>query len=506
MQRLIEVLKAPGSQSPITVTAPMKLVLPAGVLEDVHIASAIDDDEKLDNHSGHGLKKATLDRWLDNIVKASGSTPVFVLIVCGLLAWAFLGIPYGHSEEWPILISDIQAILCYIFDSFIMRQQFNAQQQHIRFSASLRSRHQNLKNMLLQLSCQPRVAGGAALVQESPQDTFEVEVLPECWLGWLATKASLAFGHFITLCLFWAGIFVWLGFGNYCDWSNQWQLYINSATSALMVLIFAFLAYIQEWHGTSTQKCLTRLTQIDCDLEKSLRQATNYATENSTIIVAPPSMSKIQRAIFYYADLVGTLTGIVILIIVIVVWIALGPLLSFNANWWLIIGTYAGLVGMHDGFVLRNLQKNLRMREDETFEQNKLEDIELLEILGARAHQESPVQKHSLSYRISNRISNVFSHELAVVVGLLTVVGLLVAATVMGWSTTGQLICNFPPSIIESFVMMVVLSAHNMSDGQRRDDLESFYATRVQVAKYVQQFSRHSIALSEQGKLIKILE
>lgn len=30
-----------------------------------------------------------------------------------------------------------------------------------------------------------------------------------------------------------------------------------------------------------------------------------------------------------------------------------------NDNWWLLIGTYAGLIGMNDGFVLRNVQHRL---------------------------------------------------------------------------------------------------------------------------------------------------
>lgn len=33
-------------------------------------------------------------------------------------------------------------------------------------------------------------------------------------------------------------------------------------------------------------------------------------------------------------------------------WICIGPLLPFSSSRWLLIGTYAGLVGMNDGFVL----------------------------------------------------------------------------------------------------------------------------------------------------------
>jgi low-affinity ferrous iron transport protein len=55
-------------------------------------------------------------------------------------------------------------------------------------------------------------------------------------------------GHIATVFGFWVCIFIWVGFGKYCNWSNTWQLYINSATSALMVFILAFLANIRERH------------------------------------------------------------------------------------------------------------------------------------------------------------------------------------------------------------------------------------------------------------------
>jgi low-affinity ferrous iron transport protein len=81
--------------------------------------------------------------------------------------------------------------------------------------------------------------------------------------------------------------------------------------------------------------------------------------------------------IFYYADVVGTLVGIIMLVIVLMVWLAIGPVVTFNDNWWLFIGTYPGLVGMNDGFVLGNTQNKLSQFEDHQFRLIDQQDAKL---------------------------------------------------------------------------------------------------------------------------------
>ena len=67
-----------------------------------------------------------MDRWFDKIVEASGSEFVYFTIIIALLTWAFLGIPFGHSNNWQITVSDAQAIVNMISDAFLMRQQLNS--------------------------------------------------------------------------------------------------------------------------------------------------------------------------------------------------------------------------------------------------------------------------------------------------------------------------------------------------------------------------------------------
>src|ERR1700761_6675353 len=80
-------------------------------------------------------KKRRLDRWLDKVVQFSGSQFVFVSVLTALLAWALLGIKFGRDKTWQILISDVQAIICYIFDSFLVRQQLNAYEEDMAVAA-----------------------------------------------------------------------------------------------------------------------------------------------------------------------------------------------------------------------------------------------------------------------------------------------------------------------------------------------------------------------------------
>ncbi|KAH7115346.1 Low affinity iron permease-domain-containing protein [Dactylonectria estremocensis] len=408
-----------------------------------------------------------LDRGLDVVVRFAGSEPVFLSLMTGLLVWAFLGIWFGHSMQWAVIISNIQAILSYIFDSFLMRQQLNEYERDIRAAAMLRSRIHSQKRMVREIVASSRYRLPAANELSLKMD--DVNLPAEKWLGRVSTFLSAILGHIVTVGLFWLGVFVWIGFGHSLGWSDQWQLYINSATSALMLLIFAFLTNIHERHGAHIEKCLDTLFEVDSAIEARLRTLTGDITPNPVVTVPAPKVGRLQRAIFYYADVVGTLVGIAILITVLIAWLAVGPLMSFNSNWWLLIGTYAGLVGMNDGFVLDNVQSRLNSYVDDAFEQVIFDDLYTPE------KAENPGQKVTISQRLSVKINRICSHPATVVIGFLAIIGLLVGATAMEWTMTGQLLCNVPPSIIESFFMMILITSHNMSDDKRRADLQAIY-------------------------------
>lgn len=181
----------------------------------------------------------------------------------------------------------------------------------------------------------------------------------ENWLGRLSTAVSSYIGHIATVLAFWVCVFIWIGLGQYCGWSNTWQLYMNSASSAWMVFILAFLANIRERHDNYTTKCLEYIYEADAALEVRLRTATGDRIDNKTVVIPPPKRGRLQRGIDYYADLVGTLIGVAIMFFAMIIWVVIGPAMSFDSNWWLLIGTYAGVIGLNDGFVLRNVQNIL---------------------------------------------------------------------------------------------------------------------------------------------------
>ena len=483
MERVFKIFRAPGARRRVECAAPTQVV-PNTVPSD----QEKDLDVTVENINTYTVtaKARLLDRWLDKVVEASGSEFIYFTIIIALLTWAFLGIPFGQSNTWQVTISDAQAIVNMVFDAFLMRQQLNSHDSLVIVAACLRSRTSSYKRMLNELigsgkyeKVEPKQ------FQELQQTDFASELPAENWLGRISTALSAFMGHIATVFGFWVCIFIWIGFGKYCNWSNTWQLYINSATSALMVFILAFLANIRERHTQYTTKCLQAIWEVDAALELRLRMATGDTIENPPVVIPPPKRSRIQRGIDYYADLVGTLVGIAILIFVIIVWVAIGPVLHFNANWWLLIGTYAGLIGLNDGFVLRNVYTVLEDFENEQFTQVEYGDMDMLAVIGVEKLKEERVADNSLTCRISVRVGNICSHELTVVLGAIAIVGLIIGASAMGWSVTGQLLCNVPPSIIESFFTMILITGHNIGEAKRRVDLFNIYLRRLKLVSYV---------------------
>jgi low-affinity ferrous iron transport protein len=482
MNRFMDILSKPGAKGDIQGVAPTQFTEKDGL--------AIDKP----NATGYAPKSKPrmLDRWLDFTVRMSGSEPVFFFILAGLLTWALLGIKYGTTDLWQVLISDIQAIVSYVFDSFLVRQQLNAYDEEMTVAAELQSRILSHRRMLAKLDLetdkkdpekQARLRTIVAQYRDAPE--FSAELPTEKRFGRTITWFSHVLGHLGTVALYWVGVFVWIGIGHLKGYSNEWQLYMNSASSALMVFVFAFLANIRERHSAYTLSCLNAIFKVDATLEFRLRLLTGNNIDNDVVIIPAPRVRGVQRAIFYYADLVGTLVGITILLVMMIVWVAIGPLLNFNSNWWLIIGTYAGLVGMNDGFVLRNLQARLRDFADLEFEKVETEDNTLFESIGQPIPVKEATGKPSMTHRVSDAMNRVCAHEVTVVAGFLAIVCLIAGASAMKWTLTGQLLCNVPPSLIESFFMIILITGHNSADDRKRVDLRNLYERRLHLLAFV---------------------
>ena len=479
MERVCRLIRAPGARRAIESAAPTQVA--TEVSQDVEMRNMTTPADDIDAYPGT-TKARILDRWLDQIVKASGSEFAFFTILAALLAWAFLGIRFGQTTDWKVGISDGQAIVNLVFDSFLMRQQFNEHDETLAVSCYLRSRTFSHKRMLKHLvECGKYKKVDPKHFHQLKKTEFASDLPTENLLGRICTTVSDLLGHFATVIGFWVCIFIWIGFGPYCGWSSNWWFYINSSTSALMVFMLAFLANIRERHHNYSTKCLRLIYAADAALELRLRTVTGDTVPNPAVSIPAPKVSKIQRGINFYADLVGTLLGIIILFIVLGIWVVLGPVMSFGSNWGLLIGTYAGLVGMNDGFVLRNVYNKIELYEDTQFEQQDLDDMEILALIGVTELGEERVVDKSLSCRISVKMGNWCSHEWTVILGVLTVLGLVIGASAKRWTLIGQLVCNVPPSIIESFFTMILITGHNIGDARRRVNLHNIYTRRLKL-------------------------
>ncbi|ORX33308.1 hypothetical protein BD324DRAFT_640266 [Kockovaella imperatae] len=413
-----------------------------------------------------------LDRWLDKVVSLAGSQTVFGLILAGLVGWALLGIKFSSSEKWPALISDIQAVLCYVFDSLLMRQQSNGYRWTMERVIRLKSRAASHQIMLerLELKVHP----------------VDLELPQETRFGRFVTRCALVMGHIITIMLYWVAIGVWLGFGPKNSWSAQWLLDINSATSALMVLLFAFLANIRQRHAAYEEVCVKALEEMDEALDRRLREMTGYTDPSPEITILPPPTNVVQKIIYYYAEVVGALIGIASLIIVLIVWVAMGPVVKFSSGWWLFIGTYAGLVGMVDGFVLRNVQGQLQSHEEGQLGEIARMDRQMLARVGWEVAQERSPGRMA---RMSLAINRVCATQLMVVGGFITTLGLIIVSSVMRWNLVGQLLSNVPPSLIESFFMLILITGHNEAEARGRRALREMYEGRAVLSEGVKRLS-----------------
>lgn len=433
-----------------------------------------------------------LDRWLDIFVRFAGSAPVFLVIVSGLLTWALMGIRFGDSDVWIAAISDVQAILCYVFDSLLMRQLLREYTEQREAMVKIQSRCNSHHRMLLKVKNKLGSEGTREVsekCQREPLEPLDHGLRSQSIFARCIIFSAKKFGHIITVGMYWVCILIWLGFGPKCDWSNRWQLYINDATSALMVLVFAFLACLRECYADYTNTCLDAIFRLDSTLESELRLLSEDDTPNPVEVDVPPKENYLQKVIYYYADIIGTLVGIVFLVLVVITWAAVGPVFHFNNTWWLLIGTYAGLVGLFDSFVLRNVQNKVHQNT-----KCQVRHVEVLDsTLFAGLSVPIPVAKDpkapSLSRRVSRKMDAISSHLLMVVTGFILTIGCLVASSAMRWSLTGQLISNVPPSIIETFFMLILITGQNDAEAGARVDLTNIYYRRQRLLSFMKHAS-----------------
>ncbi|KAI7904041.1 low-affinity Fe(II) transport protein [Cokeromyces recurvatus] len=429
-------------------------------------------------------KKPLASRLFDSVTQYAGSRVTFLLTLFILGVWGVVGIILGAPENWQIVMQDGSSIQCYISDTLLIRQQHNHCYKLLSTLSQIRSRSVTITRIFhsSHLSHVDTEVVDYMKIKDNVGDAVELPV--ENWFDRCCNWVSWAVGSMASLALYWGGVFAWVGVGDMLGWSDLWQLYINTAVAVELTFTSMFLQNTCRRHMEYLEKCLKNIIETDISLEVLLRKALDDNQPNPTISVDPPKVSRGIRAIDYYGDVVGTGIGAFISVCVFIIWLSIGDIMNWNDNWWLIIGTYTGLVGFIDGFVLRNIYFRLDLWLDEHFDYIKKADEGLYQYLNISLPTKPVEKNNSIITTVSNWMGYICALPHAVLASVFIVVGLLGVASGMKWSETGQLLCNTPTMIIEGFLLIVLIQAHNMSDLKRRVQLHDILLRRLKLFQF----------------------
>jgi low-affinity ferrous iron transport protein len=481
------------------------------VVSEPHIF--IDDEEK--DRKGEIEYTNEIDnfwiiRGLDFTVSVSGSRSFLMFMVAVMIIWIVLGIVYQAPQVWQVVMQDGQSIQCYLWDTILMRHQLKEHASYLKFCATSKSRlltfqrllADNKKGLVEMMEASDEDSGSSSLESGTPKYD---DVAVTNWFDRLSNAVGECLGSIILVIIYWAGIFVWLGCGamyllsgndgpytgkysgsnpQYTKWGNNWQLYINTATAIVLLVTSVFLQNMRYRHEKYVQDIMNHIVKIERQIELVLRHQTNDFLSNPLVEIEREKRSPLEKVIDVYADLIGTGVGVILAACVLAAWLAVGHLMKWSSTWWLIIGTYTGLVGFLDGFVLRLVYLRISAHEDVIFQDLFEESAKFMPI---DSPQKTPSHHSKMSfwgYKASVWINNICSSPYAVLVSVLVIIGLIIAATIMHWTTTGQLIANTPTMIIEGFMLIILIQAHNWDDYRRREYLRSFYDVSCSLLSY----------------------
>ncbi|TGO20548.1 hypothetical protein BPAE_0286g00050 [Botrytis paeoniae] len=444
---------------------------------------------------------------LDIVTKAAGSNWVFVAMMAIMLVWVIFGFVDGTTDTWQIVMQNASSIQVYLTDILLLRQASNASTSLLTTLAELQSRNQTFERLLRQLpSCQwietHKNPAQKLLKDDKPVESDADDILLTSGSGeiskarymWNNTCKTVArgLGSIWAYILYWIGIFFWVGIGPLFQFSDTWQLYVNTATAVALTFTSIFLQNIQQQQEDNLEQCLEYVLRVDSEVEWRLREITNDYQPNSVFEIPAPTISWIDRSIDIFADVMGSGVGLLITLIVTIVWIAVGPILEFDDNWWLIIGTFTGLVGFIDGFVLRNVYYRDEKVAEVQFEKIAESDDRLLDLLNIPSSYQTTTKPRKFSTRASAAAGEFCALSSVSVASVGVVFALLATASIMKWSETGQLLCNTPTMIIEGFLLLILIQAHNIANAARGADFQSLLKHRLLLNHYVCELSENS--------------
>lgn len=494
-----EAFCSPGRQNQTKFAAPTQFISKS------HSYQVVGEEiSQNDSHLYNSEQRKPLGgRMFDNVTQYAGSRISFLITLLILLIWAVVGAVLGAPEYWQIAMQNGGSIQCYISDTLLMRQQQNHCQKLLSIISQLLSRITTVGRLLRDPDMHKTAA--AVLEKHSDDHTSIAEAklenainLPnEHWFDKSCNWVSIAVGSIYALVFYWGGIIAWIAVGQMLDYSDLWQLYINTGVAVELTFTSMFLQNTRRRHMEYLEKCLKSIMITDCELETLLRRNSGDNEPNPVVIIEPHPVSHAIRAIDYYGDVIGSGVGVSVSAVVFTVWICMGNMMKWSPDWWLIIGTYTGLVGFVDGFVLRNVYFRQDVILDEQFQVLSKMDESLFQYLNVTIPTKPVEQKTSLIKKISNHMGVLCAKPVAVLISIFIVLALIGIASSMGWNQTGQLLCNTPTMILEGFLLIVLIQAHNLSNMKRRIQLHDILVRRISLLQYARAIT--GVILNEKG-------
>lgn len=464
-----------------------------------------------------------IDRFIQACVEITGSLYTFIIVWIIIIVWVVIGIVQGGPNNWQIIMQDGQSIQTYIWNTFLMRQQLDDTHKFLKVYGRLKSRAAVLNKLMAEVkvsydkhtplcNCKLELDENGEALRQNIANLEEVQIVKLTWFERLSNLMTLILGSLPSIVVYWAGVFIWIGCGAlytptgnqppftgkytgsnpaYGKFTNQWQMYINTAVALELLITSVFLENLRLRNNKTVRGYFEDFINLDADLELELRRLTGYTNDNLPLIVRPMPRKGIEKWISFYAGAVGNGLGLVISTCVFVAWIAIGHVMHWNDNWWLIIGTYTGLVGFIDSVVLREVYYAISSYEDKMFESIVDESQQLLDISGfvydlrdaTKVECKGTLKKWNI--RMSEYVNYVCSTKYAVIVSFIVVVGLIIMGCAMKWSETAQLIANTPTMIIEGFFLLILIQGHEMADKKRTRIVEQLTDSRRKLFQFL---------------------
>lgn len=436
---------------------------------------------------------------LDKVVKAAGSRWALGFVLALLVTWGVLGAVFGPTDTWQVLLQDVSSIQSYSSATLLMRQQNNNTRTLLGRICGLMSRSKSNERMVRSLTTEQR-AKLRTSTHRARSDILAALQAKEDGFDKVSNAVAKFTGSLLALGMYTSAIIAWVFLGIPSQFSDTWQLWVNTGTALEITFVTMFLQNIRRQHEEHLDKTVQTIDQIDKELEIQLRRMTGDMTPNPVVASEPLKLSRWVKAIDIYAYIIGGYIGISISAVVFGIWISIGDSLEFDDNWWLIIGTYTGLIGFIDGFILKNVDARETKLATKQFAELAAQDAKVFALLGLPAPAESQVgKKRSINLRISAVIGRWVESTLASYTAVSTVGGLLLVATGMQWTETGQLLCNTPTMIVEGFLLITLLQAHNMADERRRLTYMDILSRRLAL-------DRHLAAGNEEGDFASVMD